>query len=338
MLDVIRRQSASLAVKIILGLIVIVFVFFFGSSSLRQDSNARQTAATVNGETISSRLVNGMYEFQKDNNPLYKQLPEALQANLKQNILNSLIEDALLTSYAKKMGLRVSNEELASEIRQNPQFIKDGKFDLNGYNNVFRPGFLGTYGIDYEAWVRKSKLREKLEEVFKDGFFVSDAYIAEQALLEGTTYKFKYVLINKGDLATADQSTTEASTALWPDFKKGSLTKEQLEKYKLTETETEALHFDEISKILPANNKDSESIQRILSLSKSGDTTSEPLKLGESYLFVKLVEKKTLSTEDLEKSKIEFSQALPEAMPTQWLARLSDSLVKKASIKINEAE
>lgn len=55
------------------------------------------------------------------------------QLNLKQKVLDSLIEEMVLVAEAKKAGIRVSDEELEEAIINDPAFARDGRFNKDVY-------------------------------------------------------------------------------------------------------------------------------------------------------------------------------------------------------------
>ncbi|EKD42681.1 MAG: hypothetical protein ACD_73C00062G0001 [uncultured bacterium] len=313
-----------------------------------------------------------MFAFQRDNNPMYKQLPDSLQAQVKQSILNAIIEETIILDQAKKAQLRVSDLELAKSIKMNPQFQKEGKFDLAGYNDYFRPGFLSTYGIDFEQWTRKNMLRDKLDAVFTDSLFFSDAFITRKAMLEKTEFTFKKIVITPAELvkdfnpeSTAvdalvkeekdknpqgveeelknnviaklkleegEKRAEKLKNELWPLFKNGKLTSAQLEQAGLKEIDTPSIPLAQINQVL-SGDEEPGNISQILKLNETNPTPSEPIVLGNSIHFIKLV-KKTIP-QDLDAAKKELATSMPETYSSQWISRFADELIKKASININ---
>jgi peptidyl-prolyl cis-trans isomerase D len=55
------------------------------------------------------------------------------QLNLKQRVLDALIEDAALLAAARKMGIQASDAELEEAITNDPPFMRDGKFNKEVY-------------------------------------------------------------------------------------------------------------------------------------------------------------------------------------------------------------
>ncbi|MCJ7615950.1 MAG: SurA N-terminal domain-containing protein, partial [Desulfobacterales bacterium] len=128
MLRFLRQSATSWLIKIILGAIVVVFVFW-GVGSFR--SQRKDRVALVNGETITSEEYRGAY------NNIIEQLRQRLGNNLnddmikmlnvKSQALDMLIDKKLMLQEATKFNLRVADNEIAAAIRQIEAFQTDGK-------------------------------------------------------------------------------------------------------------------------------------------------------------------------------------------------------------------
>ena len=130
MLDVMRKNAGSWMVKVILGAIVVVFVFWgVGSWTSHQEG----IVATVNGEAISRQ------DYSNEYNRLTDQVRQNFGASLTDEMLkslqlgtqamNQLIDRLLLKQAAARLDLRVPDEELVRSIRSLPAFQSGGVFD-----------------------------------------------------------------------------------------------------------------------------------------------------------------------------------------------------------------
>ncbi len=139
MLSIMRKHAQSWLIKILLGLIVVVFVLYFGVSRYGKEA---VNVATVNGENIS------MLEYRETYNNLLKRLQAQYgdmvndklieSLNLKQQALDQLINERLLMKEAERLKFTVTPEELTADIRTLPYFQNGGKFDQNLYVQVLR--------------------------------------------------------------------------------------------------------------------------------------------------------------------------------------------------------
>ena len=105
MLDIIRQHSQSWGVKLLFGLIVLVFVFW-GVGSF--NNNSANILAKVNDRTIS--IQDFLQEYEKRLENLRQQRPnltsEDIQAmHFKQQVFDSMINQELLGQLAEQEGI-----------------------------------------------------------------------------------------------------------------------------------------------------------------------------------------------------------------------------------------
>lgn len=169
MLDLMRRHARSWLIKVALGGIIIVFIFWYGWTGTGEKT--RNYAASVNGTEISGPLFRSIYESelekirQRFKGPVPKELMEKL--GLKEKVLDSLVDQALLTQEAKRLGLFVTTEDLVDNIRSNRSFQRNGVFDPTIYRESLRTIKL-TPEL-YEDLQTKQLLAMQLVQLLTDG-------------------------------------------------------------------------------------------------------------------------------------------------------------------------
>ncbi|MGV6987644.1 SurA N-terminal domain-containing protein [Testudinibacter sp. P80/BLE/0925] len=126
--------------KIIFGLIAISFVL--GGVGTYLGSTVNNAAATVNGEEISQQTFQNAYQqqnsqFSQEMGSQFALLMDSpeFETNFRRDVLNGLIDEALLGQYLQSLGLAVSDEQIKRAIVSSPNFQKDGKFDNETYQN-----------------------------------------------------------------------------------------------------------------------------------------------------------------------------------------------------------
>ncbi len=77
------------------------------------------------------------------------------QLNLKQRVLDSLIDEMVLETEAKRIGVRVSDEELEEAIVNDPAFTRDGKFSKDIYLRSLQ---LNRMTPEYFEFVKRKEL------------------------------------------------------------------------------------------------------------------------------------------------------------------------------------
>ncbi len=197
MLRFLRQSATSWLIKIILGAIVIVFVFW-GVGSFR--SQRKDRVALVNGETITSK------EYREAYNKIIEQLRQRLGNNLnddmikmlnvKSQALDMLIDKKLMLQEAAKFNLRVTNDELADAIRQIEAFQTDGNFDSQIYKNILNQNRLTPE--EFEFIQKESILIEKIRSFILSNVKVSEQETIEWFKWENTSVNLDFVLFEPG--------------------------------------------------------------------------------------------------------------------------------------------
>jgi peptidyl-prolyl cis-trans isomerase D len=141
MLGKIRNQAGSLFFKIFLSVIALSFVLWGVGEFATGSFNT--TAITVNGTGIPVQKVDRTYRssVNRTENRLGGELTDEQRKVLRigEMTIGSLIRETLLTDYAEKMGIRISDEQLNSVLRGMSAFHNaEGKFDPDIYRNTLR--------------------------------------------------------------------------------------------------------------------------------------------------------------------------------------------------------
>jgi peptidyl-prolyl cis-trans isomerase D len=174
--------------KFILLVVIVAFIatslFFYGSGSLSRDSARASAPASVNGEDIpASRLQRMQRNYIEYYRRAYRQdiTPEmAERMGLTQQVLNDLIQEALINQQARREGVAVGDEELRLRIQSIPAFQDDGRFSRERYLAQLKQARIEPG--EFESEMRRDLLRQKMEGLIKDGIKVTDAEV-EQAYM-----------------------------------------------------------------------------------------------------------------------------------------------------------
>ena len=135
MLDLMRKHARSWLIKIALGGIIIVFIFFFGWGGPTE--RQQNYVAKVNDTVISDEQFYAVYESELEKLRLRFKgtVPADLveKLNLKKTIVQDMVSRIVLVQEAQRLGLFVTDEDLVREIRTNHMFQRDGAFDEGLY-------------------------------------------------------------------------------------------------------------------------------------------------------------------------------------------------------------
>jgi len=211
MLDYIRRNSDSPVVKIILGVLSLTFVFFFGSSALFGDRT--EVIAEVNGEPIRdvelTQVVRNRVRQQQQFNPGGDGLTDEAIARVQQQVLDEMIDRRLMLQAAEREGFVVSDKELRRTIMENPNFQDDrGKFDAELYKKLTARG--GAQG--YESDVRESLLIQALQDFIRRSARVSAAEVKEAFVEESSKREVDFIRVPSAVFKDSVEISDEEAT------------------------------------------------------------------------------------------------------------------------------
>ena len=177
MISTMREYLGGL--KLILLFVILAFVgtsvVYFGADALGRKRVGDHSVATVNGEDIPverfRRAYSSYIEFYRQ---IYKDrlTPEmAERLGISQQVINDLVQDALIGQQARREGVVVTDDELRARVQQVRAFQEDGRFSRDRYLMVLRSVHIDP--ADFESDQRRDLVRRKMEGLVKDGVKVS---------------------------------------------------------------------------------------------------------------------------------------------------------------------
>ena len=204
MLQNIREKFTGWIAISILALIGVTFIFVGGANFAFIGSNY---AAKVDDVEIGLGQFEAAYRDELQRNPEYAQLPEDVRQQLRQNILEGLIQQRVVDNYLAEAGYQMSDAQITAMIQQVPDFQVDGKFDMETYRTLLAQN--GYEPADFERAQRVSLRREQLQRAIRGSAIMSPAayrrYLnlaAEQRLVRLATLDPE---IEAADLTVTDE-------------------------------------------------------------------------------------------------------------------------------------
>ncbi len=173
MLSAMRKHAYSWLIRIILGLITVVFVFWgIGAGFFSQV----KPVATVDGQKILSDEVQRQADLMRRSfqNRYGPQAAEVLKhMNLQEQALDQIINQRLGQREARHLGLLVSDEDLRNAIGAERAFQVDGRFDVQTYEAVL--GENDMTPPQYEELTRTELTMKLLRDIVSQAVVLSDA-------------------------------------------------------------------------------------------------------------------------------------------------------------------
>ncbi|MGF1744536.1 peptidylprolyl isomerase [Vibrio minamisatsumaniensis] len=212
MMDRLREGVNGIAVKIILGLIILSFVFAGIGSYITGGSN---NAAAKVGNT---EIARGEFEqaYQNERNRMQSQLGDyfaqmladpAYVESFRKSVLDRMVNDALLQQQAEALGLRISDAQIRTTILEMPQFQTAGQFDQDVYQAALRRA--GFSAESFAEYMRRDLMRNQLVTALQGSEFALQGEIDAQSKLIAQTRDIRTVSLSVADLAKGIKLTDE---------------------------------------------------------------------------------------------------------------------------------
>lgn len=212
MIGVMRRYRKTLQI----GLLVVIaaFVgslFVFGTMGSQDGPERPDAVATVNDEAIPIERYQRRYQTYLD---AYAQVyrdrfsPElAERLGLPLQVVNDLVQEAVVVQRARAEGLEVGDEELNAQIHMVPAFHENGRFSLKRYQDFLRRR--GLTDVAFEQDVRRELTRVKVESTVKSGVKVSDAELEQAFVTRREQIRAAWALVELGPLVSSAAASDE---------------------------------------------------------------------------------------------------------------------------------
>ena len=198
MLRYLRENTGNWIIKIFLGIIVIVFVFLgvgsFGSKTNNSIGSIDDEPITIKEYQQAYKAIVNQLRIQFGDN-LNDDLLKAL--NVKQQAINSIIEQKLILLEADKLEISVSDRELQQSLLSIKAFQKDGAFNLEQYKKVLSLNALNPE--IFEANQINSLRQEKVRSLVLSAVNVSDLEAKNWYLFQNTKTAIDYLRFNPTD-------------------------------------------------------------------------------------------------------------------------------------------
>ena len=326
------RNLSSVFSKGVLGLIALSFILFYGYSSI-SNRNGSALIAKVNGQGVPAAKFSQGVENQLEMLEQFGQnkLAPEMRQMLENQVLQRLIANTLMAQGAYSLGLRVPDVELAQEIRKNPNFQKDGRFNEGFYLKTFKPWYQGQNGSDFEFDLRQDLLADKLRKVLDSAALVSDQEVETQSLLQNTQLKLVKISIPlqpQPGGKTLDEAKNLAKDWIAAKQEKKP-TEALLQAQGFKEEATEAQSLVQLQGIF--GREDSLLVLGCLLALKPGEVCEGPFQIKDTLVAVALVERKD-SPVDAQTSQA-MTQQLQMGQKSQLLSGVVDLLTKQAKIQ-----
>lgn len=180
MLEAIRERTKGWLAKVILALITVPFALF-GIDQYLQGTGSNVPVAKVGGDAITvqeygTALQNLRNRLQSEGQT---DLTILERPELRQSVLDKLINDKLLYAEVRNANYSISDEQLSRYITSMPEFSVDGKFSEETYYQLLTQNRMTLK--EFEETIRQDLKAQQAREGFASLAYIPDS-LADQAL------------------------------------------------------------------------------------------------------------------------------------------------------------
>jgi peptidyl-prolyl cis-trans isomerase D len=170
MLSYMRKHARSWFIKVLLGAVIVVFIFFYGFSLRDNDASL---IAEVNGLKIAQRDFQRQFDRLLDAQRSRRSdlTPEQRKA-LRETALESLIDQVLLLEQADQWRMTVAESEVKEYVRGIPAFQDEGQFSLLRFQQYLR--LRAQTEREFFAELSRDLRIQKVENLIRDGAWVAE--------------------------------------------------------------------------------------------------------------------------------------------------------------------
>ena len=193
-------DNRKLGVRIILGAVVGVLgmgmLLYLVPQGPSTDAESSDVVAKVGDQTVTlAEVKQQLSDIERRN-----QVPKALESFYARQILTQLMYAKEIQYEASRLGITVTNEEIADRVKQilPTAFNGDNPVSMDQYAQQVQR-FNMTVPV-FEDLIRKGLLEEKFQRLVTDGVSVGPSELLEQYRYQNEKVKLDYAVIKPEDL------------------------------------------------------------------------------------------------------------------------------------------
>jgi peptidyl-prolyl cis-trans isomerase D len=193
-----RQVLVKIFIGIFVGLLGISMLLYLVPQGPGTGAEASSdTVAKIGDQTVSiAEVRQQLSEIQRRN-----QVPRALEGLYARQILNQLVYTKEIEYEASRLGIKVTNEEIADRVKQYlpTAFNGDSPVGMDQYTAQVQQRFQMTVPV-FENLVREGLLEEKFRRLVTDGVSIGPGELQEQFVYQNQKLKLDYAFIKPEDL------------------------------------------------------------------------------------------------------------------------------------------
>ncbi len=186
----IGKLSKSFFVKLLVGIIILPFVFW-GMGDVFRGGN-QNVIATIDSKKVSTQEFVNYLRRLNLNEEQIKNLPKT---NLMEKILSEYIGRKVMALEIKKSGIIVNDNSLRDIIKNDKLFFKDDKFSRTEYEKFLIKS--GVTAPQFETNIAEQEKRRQFLSSLSGGIVVPEKLVVQEYRKENQAKTIKYIDLEK---------------------------------------------------------------------------------------------------------------------------------------------
>lgn len=217
MLMQIRERATGVLTYIIVTFIALTFALWGVQEYFTGPSDA--IVAEVNGEEIPKRFFD--FQLQQQTRYLRSLLGESYntlyadETKLKQNVIDSLVENQILDDVTLAAGYRISDRQVYERISVAPEFQVNGQFDRTRYENLLAAQ--NRSSVEIEEQLRQSERVQQFQNGILVTSFLPNGQKKNFGALKNQKRQFDYFIVK--ETVSADSIGADEISAYYEENK-----------------------------------------------------------------------------------------------------------------------
>ena len=189
MFSSIGKFSKSISIKILVGIIILPFVFW-GMGDIFRGGN-QNILATIDSDKISSKEF---FNYLNRLNLTEKEQKDLTKTNLMERILSEYIGKIIIDLEIEDFGIILTDSSLKDYIINDKTFYKNKKFSRGEYEKFLLKS--GLSAPSFEKNISDQEKKRQLLSYLAQGLYVSDFLIQSSFSKENQIKNIKYINLN----------------------------------------------------------------------------------------------------------------------------------------------
>ncbi len=191
-----RQILVRVFIGIFIGMIAISMLLYLVPQGPSTDAESSDVVAKVGDQTVTlAEVRQQLSDIERRN-----QVPKALESFYARQIMTQLLYQKEIEYEASRLGITVTNEEIADRVKQilPTAFNGDSPVSMDQYAQQVQR-FNMTVPV-FEDQIRKGLLEEKFQRLVTDGVSVGPSELLEQYRYQNEKVKLDYAVVKPEDL------------------------------------------------------------------------------------------------------------------------------------------